>query len=348
MVELASGVDAAYLSGRAELPAALFEVLEERRAAATEANSPVPLMLAGEEFGVEPRSFGRYRYRLVHRSGLVGVTPSDRLPALRVQPRAEFLHAVGPAEAFRFFERVGEGLAGGPVAWGLSRLDLFCDLQGWELVGDDRHRFVCRGQARVTHEEGEAFTGFEFGRRSSKTVCARIYDKSHQVESKGLDWWPRVWGDRYDESRPVLRVEFEIGRQGLGEYQVDTPWEGLAAAPRLWASVSSDWLTYRTRTADGTRARWPVAPAWAAVQTVSLRSDAVGMDRVRAGRRHGELRKLLPQLVGYLATTGAIVGTDDLASTLGAVRSLVADDEIRRHVPFEGRVAERVAARAYQ
>ncbi len=168
------------------------------------------------------------------------------------------------------------------------------------------------------------------------------------MEKKGLDWWPKVWGDRYDESGPVLRVEFEIGREGLAEYQVDTPWEGLAAASRLWASVSSDWLTYRMRTADGTKARWPVAPAWRAVQTVSLRSDAVGMDRVRAGRRHGELRKLLPQLVGYLATTGAIVGTDDLASTLGAVRSLVADDEIRRHVPFEGRVAERVAARAYQ
>lgn len=348
LTELASGVDALYLSGRAELSRGLLEALEERRSAAAAADAPARLMVAGEEFGVEPGPFGKYRYRLVHRTGLVGVTGSERLPALRVQPRSEFLHAVGPAEVLRFFDGVGDWLAGGQVHWGLSRLDLFCDVQGWSLQGEDRHRFVCRGQARTTHEYGEAFTGFEFGRRSSRTVCARIYDKSYQVEREGLDWWLTVWGERYDPARPVVRVEFEIGRQGLGEYRVDSPSEGLAAAPRLWASVTEDWLSFRTSTADDTKARWPVASEWEAVRKVSLRSDAVGIDRVRAGQRKGELRKLLPQLVGYLASTGAVIGTPDLASTLGAVRWLVMDDEIKRHVPFDARVAERAAARAYQ
>lgn len=348
VIELASGVDALYLSGRAELSPSLFEVLAERKAAAQEADAPVPLELAGEEFGVEQGSFGRYRYRLVHQHGLVGVTESERLPSLRIQPRAEFLHAVGPREVLRFFEGIGECLAGGPVIWGLSRLDLFCDVQGWSLVGDDRHRFVCRGQSRVTREENGDFTGFEFGQRSSGTICARIYDKTLQVKKEGLDWWPKVWGERFDAERQVLRVEFEIGRKGLGEYLVDTPAEGLDAAPRLWASVSSDWLSYRVPNADGTKSRWPVAPEWAGVQSASLRSDAVGLDRVRAGKRQGELRKILPQLVGYLASTGAIVGTPDLASTLGAVRQLVSDDEIRRSVRFPDRIADRVTARAYQ
>lgn len=348
LTELASGVDALYLSGHAELSSALFETLEERRLVAVSTEAPAALVVAGEEFGVEPRAFGRYRYRMVHEHGLVGVTTSERLPSFRVQPRAEFLHAVGPAEALRFFEGVGESLAGGQVTWGLSRLDLFCDLQGWRLEGDDRHRFVCRGQARATHEEGEAFTGFEFGRRSTKTVCARIYDKSLQVERKGLDWWPKVWGERYDKDQPVLRVEFELGRQGLVEYQVDSPTDGLESAPRLWASVSTDWLSYRTPSSDGTKARWPIAPEWEAVQQVTLRSDAIGSDRVRAGRRQGELRTLIPHLVGYLASAGAIIGTPDLASTLGAVRSLIADDEIRRQRSFPSRIAERVAQRAYQ
>lgn len=51
VVELASGVDALYLSGRAELSSALFEVLAERKVAAQEADAAVPLVLAGEEFG---------------------------------------------------------------------------------------------------------------------------------------------------------------------------------------------------------------------------------------------------------------------------------------------------------
>jgi hypothetical protein len=347
VTEVASGIDALYLSGRAELSENLFRTLEERRQAAAEADAAVPLQLAGEEFGVEPRSFGRYRYRLAHRSGLVGVTDSDNLPALRVQPRAEFLHGVGVEPALRFFERIGEYLAGGPVSWTLSRIDLFCDVQGWTLAGDDRHRFVCRGHARTTHEENEDFTGLEFGRRTTKTVMARIYDKTHEIDRKGLDWWPTIWGDRFDPSRPVTRIEFEFGRQGLSEYRVDTPNEGIESAGRLWRSVSSDWLSYRSPTSDGTKSRWPVAPEWEAVQAASLATDAVGLERIRSARRQGELRKLLPQLVGYTASVGAIIGTNDASSTLGALRSLIADDERRRGVPFEDRVAERVAARTY-
>ena len=348
VVELASGVDALYLSGRADLSPWLFEALDERRHQAIESEAPAPLILAGEEFGMEPRAFGRYKYWLVHRHGQIGITSSEKLPALRVQPRAEFLHAAGPASVLNFFNEIGEFLAGGPVRWGLSRLDLFCDVQGWTLVGDDRHRFVCRGKARATHEEDGVFTGFEFGRRSTKTVCARIYDKTLQVERKGLDWWPKVWGERFDKDRPVLRVEFEMGREGLREYGVETPAQGLEAAARLWASVSADWLSYRSPIADDTKSRWPVAQEWAAVQSASLRSNAIGVDRVRSGRKHGELRTVLPAAVGYLASIGAIVGTPDSRSTLAAFSRLILEDERRRHVPFDDRVAERVAARRYQ
>lgn len=347
VTEVASGIDALYLSGRAELSENLLAVLEERRQAAESAEAPVPLTVAGEEFGVEPRSFGRYRYRLVHRSGLVGVTASESLPALRVQPWAEFLHGEGVVPALRFFEGVGEYLAGGRVSWTLSRIDLFCDVQGWTITGDDRHRFVCRGQARTTHEENEEFTGLEFGRRTTKTVMARIYDKTRQVDRKGLDWWPTVWGDRFDPNRPVTRIEFELGRQGLSEYQIDTPDEGIQSAGRLWRSVSTNWLSYHCPTNDRTRSRWPVAPEWEAVKAASLATDAIGLERIRSARRQGELRKLLPQLVGYTASVAAIIGTNDAASTLGAVRSLIADDERRRGMAFEDRVAERAAARAY-
>lgn len=349
LCELASGIDALYLSGRTTFSESLFEMLEERRQAAAEANGPVPLRIAGEEFRVEARALGKYRYRLVHHAGLIGVTDSEHLPSVSVQPSAEFLHAVGPRQTLEFFAMVGEYLSGGrPVSWTLSRLDLFCDVQGWDLNGDDRHRFLTRGKARTTFEDSEEFTGFAFGKRSTHTVCARIYDKTKQIEQKGIDWWPSVWGDRYVQGQQVLRIEFEIGRKGLVEFGVQTPHEGIEAASRLWASVTTDWLSYRTPTDDGTRSRWPVTPEWTDVQRASLRSDAIGLERVRAGRRQGELRKLLPQLVGYLASTGAIIGTPDLPSTLGAVRSLVAADEIRRGVDFCARVAERGEAKAYQ
>lgn len=343
LTELASGVDALYLSGRADLSPALLAVLEERRQAAEAAEDPVAFEVAGVEWWVEPRSFGRYRYRLTHPHGLVGITTSDNLPTFRVQPRAEFLHGVGPQAVLAWFDGFGEYLAGGPVYWTLSRLDLFCDVQGWQLEGDDRHRFVCRAKRRDLHEEGEAFTGFEFGRRTTKTVCARLYDKTLQVHTKGLDWWPSIWGNRYDPSKPVLRVEVEVGRQGLVEYGINSPTDGLERAAGVWASVTSDWLTYRTATADDTRSRWPVAPEWADVQRATLRGQAVGFDRVRALRRKGQLRKLMPTLVGYAAGVGALLGTEDLHSTMAAVGHLITEDEVRRGVMFPDRIAARAA-----
>lgn len=344
--ELVSGVDALYLSGRADLTPGLFEVLEERRAAAEKADEPLPLQLGRTEWFVEPRSFGKYRYRLTNAAGLIGVTASEHLPSLRVQARAEFLHGAGPEGTLIYFGHVGELLAGGPVSWSLSRLDLFADVQGWDLVGDDRHRFVCRADRRDLHEHGAAFGGFEFGRRTTKTVCVRIYDKTRQINDKGLDWWPVIWGDRFDPERPVLRIEAEIGRQGLVEYGVDSPTDGLERAGSVWADVTESWLTYRTPTADETRARWPVAPEWAVIQRAGLRSDAIGVDRVRALRRKGELRKLIPTLVGYSARVAALLDLDDIDSTLAAMGALFRNDEIRRGVPFADRIAERAAEEA--
>lgn len=344
--ELASGVDALYLSGRAELTPALFDVLEERRAAAEQADEAVALQVGRTEWFVEPRSFGKYRYRLVNAAGLIGVTASEHLPSVRVQPRAEFLHGAGPRGTLRHFDHVGELLVGGPVYWSLSRLDLFTDVQGWHLVGDDRHRFVCRADRRDLHEHGAAFGGFEFGRRTTKTVCVRIYDKTRQIDDKGLDWWPIIWGDRYNPDLPVLRIEAEIGRQGLVEYGVDTPDDGLERAASMWANVTESWLTYRTPTNDETRARWPIAAEWAAIQRASLRSDAIGVERVRALRRKGELRKLLPTIVGYSARVGALLDLDDIDSTLAAMGELFRTDEIRRGVMFADRIADRAAEEA--
>jgi hypothetical protein len=321
-------------------------VLEERRRAAEAGNEPQPLSLCGEVFFVEPRSFGKYRYRLAHPSGLFGVTTSDKLPSFYVQPYAEFLHGAGPTAVLGFFDQVGEFLAGGRVNWSASRLDLFCDVQGWTLHGDDRARFVCRADDLDLRERRAAFGGLNFGQRSTKTVCARIYDKTVQIDKKGLDWWPAIWGDCYDRSLPVLRVEFEIGRQGLTEYGVDTPTEALELAAAMWANVTESWLTYRTPTADETRSRWPITPEWEAIQRASLRSDAIGVERTRALRRKGELRKLIPTLVGYSARVGALVGTDDIDTTLAAVGELFRDDEIRRGVPFTERIAERAAEEA--
>ena len=96
MCELASGVDALYLSGHGYLSKGLLAKLEEERMFADRVSVPVPFELGPLTLGLAPHGWGKYRYCLDHETGRIGFTSSRRLPSVRIQPRAEFLHSVGP------------------------------------------------------------------------------------------------------------------------------------------------------------------------------------------------------------------------------------------------------------
>lgn len=161
------------------------------------------------------------------------------------------------------------------------------------------------------------------------------------MERTGADYWPKIWGDRYDASRPVHRVEFELGRTGLREYGIDTPDDAIAAAGALWASLTETWLTCRSPTADETRSRWPLAPEWLAVQRASIRGNAAGIDRIRDGKRAGSLRRLMPRLVGDLTSFAVIVGAEKLSDTLSMLVPAIHNDEAERHYRFAEKIADR-------
>jgi hypothetical protein len=240
--ELASGVDALYLSGRGALQPGFLERLGEACRFADDVRLPVPFELGEPLLALRPHAFGRYRYCLDGEGLRVGVSPSAKLPCLRVQPRAELLHASGPGGTL---PAVAALL--GPVCEGLalstSRLDLFVDVEGWRLAGTDRHRFVCRGDALRTYETNGRFTGFAFGSRTTKIFTARCYDKTAEIAAKGNDWWLALWGARHRPGERVLRVELEIGREALREFGVSSPEDVLAAAGDLWHYGTGEWLT---------------------------------------------------------------------------------------------------------
>jgi hypothetical protein len=338
--ELTSGVDAVYLSGRAELPRRFERRLEDCRAWAIEARRPAPCQIGDVVFGIAPHGWGKYRFCLNHEMARLGFSASRHLPTVRVQPRAEFLHAVGPAAVVAAITEVLEAELRHLRLW-VNRVDLFADWQGWSLELDDAQRFVCRADARRTYEIAGTVTGFEFGSRKTKTVLARLYDKTADIAAKGTAWWLEVWGDRYQPGLPVHRLEFEFGRQALVEFDLNTPTQVLDGAGSLWAYATEYWLTYRSPRADGTRSRWPLAPEWLQVQQASLGNQAVGTERLRLARRATSVDRLLPGLTGYLASLAALIGTEGIEDTVDAVGHHLHTYEIVSHTPFGERVARR-------
>lgn len=335
--ELASGVDALYLSGRGALSLELSRILEEARDAASVEH--VSVMLGGARFDVAAHGMGRYRFCLTHEYGQIGVSPSTRLPTFRIQPRTEFLHGAGLLEACRWFIEVLEAEVG-PIAVTVSRVDLYVDFQGWRPSGRDRQNFVCRARELVVYEEDGELTGFTFGRRKTGTINARIYDKTRDAVRKGADFWQAVWDESFNPTDPVFRVEFEFARTALREYGLTTLDDVLPAIPALWVSATTEWLSLRSPTADETRSRWPIAPVWQGVQRATVATGAYGIERMYEGRRSGSVRTLLPTLNGLTAHFAALVGTDTIEETCRRLTWHLAANEVRTERTFADRVAE--------
>ncbi len=305
MTELASGVDALYLSGKTALGPALIARLEDSRADAIALDARPPVQFGALSFSMEPHGWGKYRYCLTHPYLRLGLTDKLGIPAIRVQPRAEFLHGVGARAAAHTIADLLEGECGA-VRLVVSRIDLFADVQGWEIDGDERRNFVTRATARRTFEEGDAFTGLQFGSRSTGTASGRIYDKTRDIVRTGAEFWKDIWGNELDPDHPVLRVEFELSRSALREFGLTTPDEVLDATGSLWTYCTLEWLTLRVPTGDATRSRWPLAPEWEAIHRASIGEGSIGITRAYKGQQRGEMGKSFPGLVGHLARFGAL------------------------------------------
>ena len=340
LVELASGVDALYLSGAGAIRAQLFEELGDAKAQAQELGELLPYAVGGIEFGLASYGWGKYAYRLEHPNALIGLTASEHLPAVRVQPRASFLHGVGVGPALEWIEQVVSAVVDG-LRLSVSRLDLFADVQGWVPTLADRHRFVTRAGAIDMHERQERFTGFEFGRRTGGGLVGRIYDKTVDIETKGSRWWLEMWGEDHREDEPVFRVEFEFGRMVLRQFAVRTPEETLAGKGDLW-SYATEWLSHRSPTADGTRSRWPVSDEWEFVRSVSLCGGSIGLQRVRKAAGEASLRRLLPALSGYSASVAALLGVETIPALMPHLEWALGVYEDMKGISFSSRVRDKM------
>lgn len=317
---VASGVDALYLSGLVdELPRDLVVGMESARDRAGHEDGAVEYILGGMPMAMHSGPFGRYRYRLEHENALIGFTESRNLPAVRVQFRARFLHAVGVDLALQWLYLVMEG-AGLEAVWQVSRVDLFADVQGWPLTAEDRRSFVARADKRRLYEEGDDLTGLQWG--VGGAVMSRIYDKTREKELSGSEYWPDVWRQSagFAVSERVERVEFQITREFLRDRGLHDPETVLRARRGIWKYLTHDWLSLRNvPPGDSNRSRWPVSPAWIVVQAADLSGAPVGIDVVRTALREGDARRLIPMLVGYATSlTASYEGEtlDDVQETI--------------------------------
>jgi len=285
------------------------------KATAQVEGQPQIVALAGRKAVVQPSGWGSYRYWLRCGDFDAFVGTGQNLPSVYARLASSFIHEVGVSKALielqsfvvaALLPEMDDALC--------SRVDIYADFQGWVPQPHDYERFVTRSRRNSSHltihHDGRRFTGFTFGRDA---IVARLYDKSAEIARSGKDWMRTVWGDRFDPSRPVWRMEFQLRREVLAQCSLQEPEDVLQKRQDLWTYATS-WLSLRSPRPGERRTRWPVAKAWVQLSRAALGAPHSSLVRQRI-KKHDE-SVLVRGLAGYASSLAALAGVNDLDVTM--------------------------------
>jgi hypothetical protein len=206
----------------------------------------------------------------------------------------------------------------------VSRIDVYADFQCWEPQVTDLDRFVSFSRHRRGFQEnqqiymiGPRLTGFMFGKGH---LAARIYDKTVEIQRRGVSWLPDLWGTDGSD-RPVWRLEYQYRRAVLAEFNLVGVDETVASVQDLWRYGTEEWMSLRVPTNHSVRRRWPVDPVWEEIRAIRIMPTMTGVVRRRLEEAN-EL-KLLQGLQGYATSLAARRDRQQLGEAMDDFGTLV-------------------------
>ncbi len=305
-----SGVDTLHMStDRAILVHSATQLAERKEDAARDSQARIIWEAGGQRLQVHPYGTRRGPFLLESEWFAVSVNPraTPPFPTAQVELRAQALWSLGYARAAEVAAEIIADLTDGIVApLDVSRLDVTVDFQGWVPEQADLARVTTKARTNATYRRNAGFTGFMFGGGSA--IAARLYDKRLEAQLSGKLYFDRLWAMQrgYDAQAPVWRLEFQLRREALRDFEDSNQvncsrWaDCLPRIGTLWRYLSGRWLTFReARTAQ---TRQTLTPEWAAlVSQPQFIADqrATGLYRTGLKRKHGD--RTMPALCGYLA-----------------------------------------------
>lgn len=247
---------------------------------------------------------------------------------LEVSVRATYLAQVPLASALAYVRRIGEAL-GVVVSQKLRRLDLACDVAGWQVQESERAGWLKRPRSAmgtfasledssrdVVHggAGGRPVTGFTVS--AGGPVMCRVYDKPAELAAqsphkKALEeglWKAYGW----DGESPVTRVEFQLRAEALTTFELRDPALVEVSLDPLWQYLTREWLKLVQPGTASRLSRCALDPRWALLQKVVFVHEADPARRQYL-RKGASAKHALGGLLSFSASKGLDFGRVALA-----------------------------------
>ena len=287
-----------------------------------------PMSLAGS--GQKP-----WRWLLKGDDFLLRLSPSQGVPTASVKLLSIGLASYGHEGLYALASDVA-GLVGNLHESGVSRLDVFADLQGFVPTAQIMAGIVCPASYHCHHFGGSLVQTFQYGKGA---LVVRVYNKTAELASSHKSWLRDIWQtcEGYDPEVDVWRVEAQFRREGLRSFGCETVADAFACLADLYASGLA-WCDLRVPH-GANQARWPRSLVWEELCTQSF--GGVALPRLKQIASVAAMDRVVPQALGLLISGCAHLNiTDpDEAHSLLAARS-------REYLAVRGQsFAERVRMR---
>lgn len=232
-----------------------------------------------------------------------------------------------------------------------SRIDLFLDFASNEDM-DSWHRDAWVTRSEKIHQyaiKGE-FSGWSIGMGSG--MSARLYNKTLEIITSNKGYLIPLWVEAgWNKNNSVWRLEFEIKRDVLVQFDVQALNVTLDNLNGLWSYATTDWLKLTIPSAgDTNRSRWPIHPLWAYFSSVDFATQGGELSRHFTEQRIPSNQRLFDYGFSAISSFMAREGITDLLEGVEAYYRGLSDHINNRAInagaSFEDYLEERVAVKA--
>jgi len=296
----------------------------------------VPANVAGWTVTLKPHGSRHYSFVFYNADvrGQLAQRGRNPAPNLYIICNSDFLWRESAFGAYKIVQDFAFRLCNDEIERELaSDVHIAVDFQGWEPPPSEAHRYVSRATKQDCHVQmhttWQQHTGYTIGKG---IILARLYDKRTEMTVHRKPYFAVVWeaNPHYDPEAPVWRLEFQLRREAVSEFGIDTPAELFKRLNALWTYCAKDWLRYTDPSADKTRHRWPTAPVWRELAHARINDGRTPALRDRRSR--ARISDLLAMLWGLTASYAALHDTYGLHATLSGLR-----EDLERMENVEGR-----------